>query len=207
MTSGSVQANASPQPVTGIAALEHAATIRVTEKSYITNREHRLAPNLTLNVTFARPNRYLIDTVPLGPDAPPQAKHDSLVTNGREVTEYVGASNQYMARTVSNAPRFRLSKILALDYYGKYQFLPDGFQSLFTPVPGVKSSVTQTRTRMNGQSAKLISIQVTPPANARVTYTNTRLWLSPSTGLPIRYEDYIVRNGKEHVFNRIDYSN
>ncbi len=205
-SSSSVQAQPPSAPVAGVPVLEHAATIRVTETSYMTNQDHHLAPDMRLNVTFARPNRYYIAATGFGPDGRLEAKPDVFITNGFTVTEYVAASSQYKTRLVSTAPGFRLSSVLTLDYHGSFQLLPDSFRRLFAPMPGVKATQTETQAQVDGHPARLIRVTQSAAPTVRFTVPNMRLWLSLSTGLPIRYENYIVRNGKEHIFNRIDYT-
>jgi peroxiredoxin/outer membrane lipoprotein-sorting protein len=192
--------------VTGIPALTHAKTIRVTETSYMTNRNHDLVPDMKAAITLSRPGHYRIAATPLGSDGQPKAKSDLLVTNGTTVTEYVGASNQYLTRTISTNPQFRLSQILILDYHAEFGLLADGFQ--IQQYPNVRATVTRTQTQLDGHSARLINVnEAADPKTVHMTFPNIRLWLSSRTGLPLRYEEFIVEHGKKDIFIRTDYAN
>jgi peroxiredoxin/outer membrane lipoprotein-sorting protein len=201
----SAQTPPAQTPIIGVPALSQAKTIRVTETSYMTNRDHQFAPDMKMTVTFARPNCYRISATTLAPDAP-QAKPNLFVTDGSRVTEYVAASNQYLARTVSNAPRFRLSQALVLDFHGMFNLLPNGFAEAFKQRPGVISTVTQTETQLDGQTTRLINLEATNAPDARTTAASERLWLASGTGLPVRFEMYIIKDGKERTIVRIDYT-
>ncbi|MCW3096997.1 MAG: hypothetical protein JWL77_2615 [Chthonomonadaceae bacterium] len=201
----SAQTPPAQAPMIGVPALSQAKTIRVTETSYMNNRDHQFAPDMKMTVTFARPNCYRISATKLAPDAP-QAKPNLFVTDGSRVTEYVAASNQYLARTVSTAPRFRLSQALVLDFHGMFNLLPNGFEDAFKQRPGVTSTVTQTETQLDGQTTRLINLEATNAPDARTTAASERLWLSSGTGLPVRFEMYIVKDGKERTIVRIDYT-
>lgn len=201
LTGAHVQA---PVP-TSVEKLASAATISVTEtSSFRGHGSNGMEPRSKMDVTYARPNMYRVVVHDLL-NKEGSAKPSMMVTDGKKVSEYIPESNQFLTRDFSEAPDFRMSKVLNIDYYSQNHYLSDGFASFFAP--GDKGSVASTPAKVNGQNATLYTLTPAPPKNPKqATPNSSRLWVSQATGLPIRFERFSVEKDRDVVAMRIDYS-
>jgi peroxiredoxin/outer membrane lipoprotein-sorting protein len=194
-----------PNTIPPIQALVAAKTISVTETCFLRNTDHRLAPSARMDVTFARPHKFSVSMVDISAGASKTVVPSRMVTDGSHVTEYVAPTGQYLLRTVSNAPTFRLSQILLVDFKGMINLLPTGFQEFPKTFPGTALTITQGS--VDGQPARLLTETIPLKPDANMIVPSTRLWLSPKTGLPLQFVSYFVSKGKEIDFEKIEYAN